>query len=383
MAVDKFHSELLDQQAISRIVPKLNFRPVGYLDTQEVKYPLKAHYNGLLFMLIKINEDKFKLSIEGSLHHYYNLKYYDKEQNFDDFTIFTMFTVLLELEEFLECDLENFEIRSFEFGVNIRCGKLAKLFLNKIRYFDIKYGVKKEVYANQGLMMSFEPTQFILKIYDKSRESHFYKSKNLNSIDDLIRFEKKYLRSRKAINETGIITLKDFLDIEKITTLFNVLQNHWGDILMEDTLEPLVSFSKKDLETFQKGVTHDFFSDPLNVNYINQSHKKTNTTKNINLRRKRFYKKYIELLDLNKLRLEYHEFTPALKEKCDFLLNPDNHDIEIIMGFMYQKQLNLENFDLNHIISGLRKENLHNSKSDTDLIEMIREAQERLHQKGL
>ncbi|MBK9044184.1 MAG: hypothetical protein IPN97_13575 [Saprospiraceae bacterium] len=210
MAVDKFHSELLDQQAISRIVPKLNFRPVGYLDTQEVKYPLKAHYNGLLFMLIKINEDKFKLSIEGSLHHYYNLKYYDKEQNFDDFTIFTMFTVLLELEEFLECDLENFEIRSFEFGVNIRCGKLAKLFLNKIRYFDIKYGVKKEVYANQGLMMSFEPTQFILKIYDKSRESHFYKSKNLNSIDDLIRFEKKYLRSRKAINETGIITLKDF-----------------------------------------------------------------------------------------------------------------------------------------------------------------------------
>lgn len=384
MAVDTFKAELFNQIAIYIIRAKLVFRPKGYLDTLEIIYPLKATHFGLLFLLTKTCDDKFKITIEGSLHHYYNNKYYKKEeQNFDDFPIFTMFTVLLELQEFLQCDLEEFELRSFEFGINIRCGKTARLFLNKLRYFAIKYGAKKEGYSNNGLMITFEPTQILLKFYDKFRESYLYKSDKLGSYDDLIRFELKYLRSRIANKEAGIKTLKDFLDIAKISKMFDVLQSHWSNILMEDRLDPLDGFSKKELEIFQKGVTHDFFSDPLKVNFVKGLRTESNTPKNINLRRQRYYMKYVDILERYNLRSEYHEFTPKLKSHCDFLMYPENIEFENIMIFMFKHKLNLADSDLRHIISGLRRENLFNSKTDSELEEMIEETQRRLHLKGL
>jgi len=233
MALDHFNVMVSDSEAIKRILLKIKLRELVFKDNQEFFSYNEREIDNLTYSLIYYPDSKKScLFINGSLHKFYNSIKYNKSQNFDDFTFTQQCDALRLLTKHIDCPLEYLKIKSFEFGINIRCCSPANLLINQMYYYDKRVKpTDKHFYS--GLQKTFNRDSYLFKIYNKAQESEFYKHVTLAKVNDLIRLEIKYKDRAHCIKDGKIENLGDFEKSEKVEELYSQLQNHWKKILTQ------------------------------------------------------------------------------------------------------------------------------------------------------
>ncbi len=170
MALDYFHAVVYDEDDVNSIRKYVTFRPVGYLDTQEIIYPLVDEIYGLEYKLLYSPElNREFVDVKGSLHKFYNNYKYNKNQNFDDFTFSQLQEALLTLQKNWGCHLKHAFIKSFEFGINIKVDTIANDFIERILYYNTRVLPEDQSYVNSGKQIKFKCDSYYIKIYNKSQ----------------------------------------------------------------------------------------------------------------------------------------------------------------------------------------------------------------------
>lgn len=176
-------------------------------------YPTNYHPNG-------------RLIITGSIHKFWN----DGKHNYNDFhlshfqvttqRLITLFGLIAN-----ECFIVNLEI-----GVNIIPQDTSNKILNNIKgeYYGVritKYNSKKT-----GHGIQIEKARHIIKIYDKALQAT---SLGYNVPHEILRIEKKYLRSEAIYKDLGIKTLNDLMATD-FNEYASQLSDMWWKILIYD-----------------------------------------------------------------------------------------------------------------------------------------------------
>lgn len=324
MAVDQFHAMVSDSEAIGRILLKIKLRELVYKDNQEFYSFNDKKIDELTYSLTYYPDSKKSyLFINGSLHKFYNSVKYNKGQNFDDFTYTQQCDALRLLSKEIDCPLEYLKIKSFEFGINIRCGSPANVLINQMYYYDRRVKpTDKHFYS--GLQKTFNRDSYLFKIYNKAQESEFYKHGTLAKINDLIRLEIKYKDRAYCLKDGKIENLGDFENIKKVEELYTQLQKHWKKILMYNSTQLPPTIERKDVKWFNKCSVNDYFNDPNKINF-----------KDINQTRINHYERFVNILDNHNYRSNYIDLTGIIKSKCIFLIQDNNALVETLMDIIY------------------------------------------------
>ncbi|MBE7646074.1 hypothetical protein [Tenacibaculum finnmarkense] len=183
-----------------------------------------AEFQGLIF---KIYFDKDTDGIrygtfQGSLHKYFNKGIHNR----NDFTFYDLQDVLQELSFKFSIVLLTSIIQNLEYGVNIYTLIPAKEVVDSVvaykgyafRFFEIKR-------KRDGQKID-QPQQSSLKIYNKGKAD--------GVSDNLLRFEKKALKSIYLKKKFDIETLADLTDLTKMQRLADDLHSCWNDIIYYD-----------------------------------------------------------------------------------------------------------------------------------------------------
>jgi len=309
--IDFFHAAITDLGSVKLINDKIKFIELGDLNKNEQLFPRHKKKWGLKFSLIKKQNDVFQIEILGSLHKFYNIYFNNADHNYDDFTFIKVKLAIVELSTLLSCDAIHMILKSYEFGLNIRCGIPSNHFIHKSRLYDKVIPVKLEEFPNQGLMKTYEKTDYLIKIYNKNSEAKLHKDADLHHINDLIRFEVKFTRSRESVKKTGIGTMADFSNKNKFKKLCRELRGHWTLILMEDTLIPPKALSPKEKTIFEKAIRTDYFYDPMCINFEGKRRAEN---------KRRFYASYIKILQQYDLLTAHSQFLTLIENKCNDLM---------------------------------------------------------------
>lgn len=309
--IDFIHATIIDPRSVQSINEKIKFIELGDLEKNERIFPRHKQMWGLTLSLIKTRSDEYQIGISGSLHKFYNMYFYKSNHNYDDFTFTKVKRAIVELSTMLSCDARHMILKSYEFGLNIQCGIPSNHFIHKTRLYDKAIPAKLEEFPNQGLMKTYERTDYLIKIYNKNSEAKLHKDADLHYINDLIRFEVKFTRSRESVKKAGIGTMADFGNKNKFQRLGNELRAHWTKILMEDTLIPPKALSPKEKTIFEKAIRTDYFYDPMCINF-----KGKRPAEN----RRRFYASYIKILQYHNLLTAHSQFSTLIENKCNDLV---------------------------------------------------------------
>lgn len=342
MALDFMKIKVTNEPDISQIKEALNFRPEGYLEPVEPRYPFEVEKHGLTFKLYLKDNIEY-IYITGSLHHFYNSFNFYKEQNYDDFTYTQMKVALYQLSDLINCTLRNMKVVTFEFGINIRSGIKPRYLINNMLYLNGKVVPTKEHYhKNGGIQKIFLTDSYCVKIYDKSAESALNKNGRLNTIEDLLRIEIIFKDSAYCQNYGDIYSLADFMSFEKVSNLYKHLIDHWNKILLVNSLKPDSTFLDEEKIQFNQWCVIDYFNDPNKVHFMGENRKRIYQ-----------YNKFVTFLDKKNYRSDYHDLTNIIEAKCKYLLHPDNEIIESIMKKIFDKEIATESLPKREIYEKL------------------------------
>ena len=203
------------------------------IDTSATQPEYKVVGNGSC--VGKWNHLKFKLYgtgtliIEGSLHKFYNsIVNKERKNNYDDFTLRQVKSVVSKLKETVGVESSKIEIMCFEFGVNLYPERSRREYLENWLLHKRNEGSRKK-YGKTGLMREFDYQQYTFKVYDKTDQSQIE--------ENCLRIEMRIKRKVK-VAAYRIKLLDDLCNPVMISRLIKLLLDAIDDslILREDML---------------------------------------------------------------------------------------------------------------------------------------------------
>ncbi len=227
----------------------LNFGVPTNLETGEI-IKTNFHYLKKVSKLDNFNielntntlNNQTTLYLKGSIH-----KYYTNGTNYNDFDLCSLKKALFDLFNKLDIDIQNTQIHSFEFGVNINTNISVYELINNIVNYKGKLPIYRD-FNNTGQIIKFEFTQYILKIYNKGMQGYnkgYFKTNE----DTLLRFE-IHIDKMQYIQKKGIsiYNLNDLLNPLYINQLGSLLINTFNELIIYDSTIDLNTYKPKDKE---------------------------------------------------------------------------------------------------------------------------------------
>ncbi len=196
----------------------------------------EARAEALRFVLSPTVGGSFGCSIAGSLHKHAK----ETAINWDDFTLTELSETLNGLADNYGLDLEKSIIHTLEIGVNICLDYSPKrifqsVICHKGKPFD---HIDRK---NRSLGISCEHTDYIIKLYNKAKQSQLPENEGY-----ILRYELK-LKRQRMIEPYNIRTLADLKNVENLTTLIALLLEKLAEIVFFD-----FSLSTKELTDMQR-----------------------------------------------------------------------------------------------------------------------------------
>lgn len=193
---------------------QLHFKSVVSERTGEIYPQSVAKYNVLEF-----TSTGHWLHLKGSIHKFKN----EGKYNYDDFTYSMLVDVIHELQSLLQINSHHLALENIEFGVNIIPEWDTSLILdNLIGYKTTKF---QDIPIRGGYYKAAYLDDFRVKIYDKGIQ--YYLPENL------LRFE-LHCNKMRHISQTGIKTVGDLLDKDKLILLKPILLKAWEQLMLFD-----------------------------------------------------------------------------------------------------------------------------------------------------
>ena len=242
----------------------------------------QAFYNGLEFKIydITVNTPFKRLTIEGSLHKYWN----KGAHNFNDFGIIELAELRENLKELFNIDFNNCVLKQLEIGINIFPPVPTKKLL---RYCLLhKTNELKSIYTkDEGNYIQTKNQRHFIKLYDK--RTH-YQNKGFDIDNDIFRIEKKYSKMVE-LNNKGIYNLGD-LTKHGLSRFKADLLKLWDSVLFYDWL--ILDGTKYE----NKYNNSNYWLDLAEGNYSNFKYHKKNLSNILDKNPQNIKKKIAELI---------------------------------------------------------------------------------------
>ena len=178
-----------------------------------------AEFHGMEFKLIA---NKY-LYVSGSLHKCWNSIQGRGEQNYNDFRFEDLASVTIHLCQSFILDPNFCILENLEFGVNV----IPTIPANEILKSAINHKGKpfNRIIERNRFSLECKHQRYYIKVYAKGLQ--YYQS------DNIFRFENKTVKMTH-IRKTGIRSLSDLLNHDKIEQLGRILRANFNDILFYD-----------------------------------------------------------------------------------------------------------------------------------------------------
>lgn len=211
----------------------LNFTEAINADTGELKEgsnSREATYKNLKLKLYYSGN----LLITGSLHKYFN----NGHHNFNDFCYQDLVSVLKDLSNRFDLDLEKCTLQNIEFGLNIIPPIPAKTLIKNVMLYRSK--PFKYVSIRNSDYKQVEQMRNILKAYDKGYQ---YRQRGYNISMEILRFEDKF-RKMLSLNNLNIYCLNDLFDKVKLRLALEMLIERFDKLVIYDPTLKLSELSE-------------------------------------------------------------------------------------------------------------------------------------------
>lgn len=208
--------------------PLLNFKDEYDVATRETTGKYTATYRHLIITIYKN-----RITIEGSLHKYWNAKHNniapvyiekgipDKGFNGNDFGLYHLYEVLDDLQKDFAIDPEQTKLLKLEYGVNLQLLYNPNKILNNV----ILHNGRQPDGSYNGYYKKFKHQICSLKVYNKGIQ--YLMDANI------IRIEASH-HNRKDFNKLGVHSLSDLVNPAVLDRLLNDLVKRWEKVLMYD-----------------------------------------------------------------------------------------------------------------------------------------------------
>lgn len=189
--------------------------------SQEVLYPYRVKLKN---MELVVNEKNGY--VKNSIHKLNNVLLEGDEHNYNDFSYSQLCAVIDYLNTNV-IDITTTKLSQLEFGLNISIPITAEQLISRSVLMH-KFERHSEIheYRSKGYLMTFEHSNYIIKIYDKAKQ---YNLKDQN----VLRFEIKFLNA-KEFNPLGVFNLNDLKSKEVLNNLFQYLLKRFDELLIID-----------------------------------------------------------------------------------------------------------------------------------------------------
>ncbi len=253
---------------------------------------------------LEVRITPYQAVIFGSLHKYENLCNGETNHNYNDFSYNQIKELIPFLTELFDIE-NNTSLTNLEMGFNLDLDISPKLIIdNNVLMYDLKSANKDLKFKGRGDYKEFQKTDYILKIYSKSKQ---YNLKN-----HLIRVEIKITKKRK-LQDLGVFELEDLLNKEVLLNIFNFLLNEFQKVFIIDDFDN-VKILIKDLEKLNKYTNPNYWIRIRNE----KSYKITKRLEND-------FKLLIRKYNLGKTKKELKD---KLVLKFSSLMNTNNTDLD-------------------------------------------------------
>jgi hypothetical protein len=179
-----------------------------------------------------------KVTIEGSIHKYYNAGLH----NHNDFSFGQVVATIADICQTFDFRPEIAHLHGLEFGVNIRLGQNPSTVLNMIVCYNNDAINKMIVSGKRADGIVSHQTNHVVKIYNKSIQ--------YDQPEHILRVEEKIIRMRK-IEHLSIHTLQDLCDRTKVASLGNVLFEMFDSLIIHEPIK-LSELSKPELKLYEQ-----------------------------------------------------------------------------------------------------------------------------------
>lgn len=259
------------------------------LQTGEMIYPIRGKYNNIN---IKVNPTRKELN--GSIHRLYNILNEKGDHNHNDFNFNQIGWTIEHLKKLLSLDLHKTKIENIEVGLNIETKEDPTIILNdNLIVWSYKEPSKNNEYNGKGKYIEFETSQYFFKIYDKGKQ---YETGTF-----ILRIETKIIRN-ETLKKIGLSNLFDLTSKAKINRLLEFLYQSFDNVVMIDKYPLECIKNPKEKEIIQNGINPKYWTS------IN------------GMKRKRFKKKFDDIIEKHNLNQTYKEIKTKLKDKGQKLL---------------------------------------------------------------
>jgi len=222
--------------------PLLEFESKFNVNTGETNETRKtAKYQDITF---EIANNKY-VNIKGSLHKYSN----KGKHNYNDFTFSSLIDVIIDLYQKFNINPHFVPINNIEFAVNVNTSFNPKTFIKKNIISHKGTPASIDTFKGNGYLKEFEHSQYYIKIYDKGLQ--------FSQPDNIFRFEVKVVKM-EYLQNIGIKTLADLLNIEKLQSLGKKLISVFNELLIIDKIDTAI-FTAKEKEIYQNGINPMFW----------------------------------------------------------------------------------------------------------------------------
>jgi hypothetical protein len=161
---------LSDSETVKRLMndPGISFVGGFYLSTGELLEKFEANYKGLKITLYQSN----RITIEGSLHMFYNSLYSDVIHNHNQFSLSMVKAAVGALTSLLDINANLISIHNLEFGHNVRMGDdiCIKKKLQNFIVFKNQHPFSIIRFRDGGCMVEYSSSQACIKFYDKGTQ---------------------------------------------------------------------------------------------------------------------------------------------------------------------------------------------------------------------
>lgn len=218
---------------------------------------IHARFQGWRFTAHRLGDEWTHVSGAGSYHTYFN----NGKHNYNDFTRIQLAQTIerMRIDFGFHPNYEN--LNNIEFGVNITLPFSVSRVLDSLLTYK---GVPFERPIENENYYQCKTKEFILKIYDKSRQ--------FSLPSNTMRFEIKVV-SMSFLKSKGIAiaVMADLLNAENYPKIGNLLISYFNKILFCNKNIDIHSLSDKDKELYLRGSIKSFWQRPQRFRYDSQS----------------------------------------------------------------------------------------------------------------
>ena len=233
---------------------RVHYRDKSRLETFIMKpenfnkmYSVLEYHSGEVLFPFRVNLQNMELVVneksgyvKNSIHKLNNVLLYGDEHNYNDFSYSQLCSTIDYLYSKV-IDIASTRLSQLEFGLNIKIPIPAEQLISDsvlMHRFERHSGIHE--YGSKGYLMTFEHSNYIIKIYDKAKQ---YNLKDQN----ILRFEIKFLNA-KEFNSLGVFNLNDLKSKDVLNNLFQYLLMRFDELLIID------NYSEESIlkEDFQK-----------------------------------------------------------------------------------------------------------------------------------